>query len=206
MNEIRQRRSFNSFPYLFLGGIRGTIHDVVANRIVKQNHVLRNNGDVTTKRFKRQILSINTINQNAAFGRIPEPRNHMNQSTFARTGQPDQSNTIASFQFKIKVVYSITIGIRIAQRHVIENKITTAFFQLNRPLVFLIFVIENAEDAFCSHSHHDKASINPGKIAKRRHQKEQGRQEGHKVTHCDQTLTDLEHCKAQHNRNTRHEN
>ncbi|MNE93451.1 hypothetical protein D3C80_1913040 [compost metagenome] len=70
----------------FFRRIRTAIHDVLAHRAMQQRRVLRNHADACAKRILRDLGNILPINQDAAFLKIVETQQQIDERGFTRTG------------------------------------------------------------------------------------------------------------------------
>lgn len=79
-----------------------------------------------------------------------------------------------------------------------EDEFAAAVPELDRALVRLIRLVEQAEDAFGRNAHLRKARVDAREVAKRRHQQKKRGEEGDEVTHRQEPEARLVHGEGQH--------
>ena len=68
-----------------IGACRGiAVCDVGANRVIKQNHVLRHDRNLVPQRLKLDVPDVRTIDENASRRDVIKPREQIHESALAR--------------------------------------------------------------------------------------------------------------------------
>ena len=68
------------------------VAQIVEDRGVQQERILRDDGDLLAQRLDLQVAHVDAIDQHGAAGRIVQPHHQRRQRRLARAGRPDQSD------------------------------------------------------------------------------------------------------------------
>src|ERR1039458_2293553 len=91
--------------------LRLAVGDVVAHRIVEENRLLRDLGDLAAQRTQRELAQVASVDENAAAGDVEEARNQVCQRGLAGATGADQRQHLAGAQLKIDVVQNLVFAL-----------------------------------------------------------------------------------------------
>ncbi|GIX60835.1 multidrug ABC transporter ATP-binding protein, putative [Babesia caballi] len=130
-NRVVHARQFRGFDDLFLGRVRIAVPDVVLNRLVEQNDVLRHDADGAAE---SDVLDILTIYQYLASRRIIESEEQLGNRRFPRPGVADNGNGLALLHSERKVFQDLGCRCRasIGVAHVLEFDFPSFHNQVRR--------------------------------------------------------------------------
>src|SRR5271155_5246201 len=103
--------------------MRLPISNVIANRIVKQDGLLRDDSDLLPQRSQRNVAHVAPIDKQSALGNIEKPRNKMDQGALARTAGADDRQDFSAPHFEVDIVQhaSVCALTAIGEADVIES-------------------------------------------------------------------------------------
>ena len=203
-HEVAERSHVERLPDFLLGRVGRAVGHVAADRVVEEPHVLRNRRNIGAKRVKRVFLRVDAVDQDAARGWIPEARDHVHERALARTRKTNEGDAFARPDGEREVVDRVPLRSGVAERNMFEDEFAAAVPELDRALVRLIRLVEQAEDAFGRNAHLRKARVDAREVAKRRHQQKKRGEEGDEVTHRQEPEARLVHGEGQHDGDARH--
>ncbi len=130
--------------------MRLPVGDVVAHRVVEQDGVLGDDGDLRAQRRDGQIADVAAVNEQAPAGDVEEARQQVHQRGLARAAGADDCDHLSRPHLKIDVVQHLAraISVLIAEVNVLEAYALVERRQLRRAglLAHIILGIEKIED------------------------------------------------------------
>jgi len=113
--------------------VRGLLHqlqvdfwlavgDVVAHRVVEEDGLLRDLGNIAAQRAQREVAQVVAVDENAAAGNVEEARNQVGESGLACAAGAYQRQHFAGAQLKIDVVQNLVfaLGGRVGKADVLK--------------------------------------------------------------------------------------
>ena len=112
-------RHAGGFLHLRVGRVRAAIADVVADRVVEQHRVLRDDADGPAHACLFDIPHVLSVDQHPAFRHVIEAVKQPGDGGLARTGRPDNRHHAAGGHGEADVLQDRARGI-IGEEHVLE--------------------------------------------------------------------------------------
>src|SRR5262249_44434690 len=88
-NEIVDQSGFGRAPDRIFTCRWVTVSDVGANRVVKEDHILRNDCDLLSQGIKTKLPDITSIDQNSSGRYLIKPRHYINERRLASPARTD---------------------------------------------------------------------------------------------------------------------
>src|SRR4051794_24960146 len=82
-------------------GVRLAVPDIVLDRVVEHQNLLRDQAETQTKIAKADVADVGAVDQNAAGGWVVEPRQQLHECRFAATVGADDGDGFASANIQI---------------------------------------------------------------------------------------------------------
>ena len=80
--------------------MRLAVGDVVADRVVEQDGLLRDDADLRAQRCERDVADVAAVDQDAAGSDVEETRDQMDERAFAGAARADDRDHFAGGHFK----------------------------------------------------------------------------------------------------------
>ena len=94
-DEVVGQRRARRFFHLVRRNFRMPVGDVVAHRVVEQNGVLGDDGDLRAQRGDGEVAHVMAVDQQPAAADIEEARQQMHQRSLARSAGADNGDYLA---------------------------------------------------------------------------------------------------------------
>src|SRR5580700_2790368 len=122
MDEIMRQRSSRRSLDLFHGHVRLAVSNVVANRVIKQNSLLRDDSNLLSQRSQRYIAHVVAVDQQASLSRVKKTGDQVNQRALARTARPDDRDHLSTANYEVNVVQHLRVFslAAISKTHMLE--------------------------------------------------------------------------------------
>ena len=101
-------------------GLRLAEGDVLADGAAEQGGLLQHDADLRAQRIERHIAQVVPVDGDAAFGRIVEARQQVDDGGLAGAGGAEQRNRLAGLGFKGDILQHRVAAAEIAEGHVLE--------------------------------------------------------------------------------------
>ena len=107
---------------LFLRGVQLAVADVVAHVAAEERRLLRHDADLLAQAAHLDVADVAAVDRDAAFGRVVEARDQVDQRRLAGAARPDQRDHLAGPGGQIDLAqHRARLGvILVIERHVVE--------------------------------------------------------------------------------------
>src|SRR5581483_9649403 len=166
--------------------MRLAVGDVVAHRVVEQDGVLRNDGNLRAQGRHCHLAHIVTVDHQPPAAHIEEARQQMHQRRLARAAGADDRNHLARRDLEVDIAQYRTVIARprISEPDILEANTAAKGRQLDcaRRLANIVFLIEETEDLLGGPQRLLEAVVELPELAYRLVQLENRHDEGHEQT------------------------
>ena len=94
----------------FRAALLAAVGDIVGDRVVEQESVLRHQADLVAETGQVEIADVAAIDLHGARGGVVEARHQVGERGLAAAARPDQGDHLAGFDLQIRACEAETVG------------------------------------------------------------------------------------------------
>ncbi len=121
LDESPRVGGFRCLDDPFFGPLGMAVSDVRSDGVVEEDDLLRNDSHQLAQAGYFYVAKVGSIEQDATFGRVVEPRDEVGQRGFARTRRPDQGDYLSLRDREVDIGQRRLVRSFILERDILED-------------------------------------------------------------------------------------